>query len=173
MEFAFGFKVSGVRCFRGLIQPKPNRLVVDLYFRKPLVIFAAHARKPASVARRRFIPSVFHVANRSQVLPSVIRAVAVNVVDLFWRPTSGHIQPCQPVRQMQRVVDADNDVAVTHSASGFISQTAPPPRFCPSKFAGFRMVAHKFFKPFWRQTHLLVPLLSTVNINCVVGKGQA
>ena len=172
MSFTRSQKIGFVRCFGSVKQPKPNRLVVDLYFRKPLVVFAAYARKPAFVAWCGFIPSVLHVANRPQVLPPVIRAAAVNVVDLFWRPTSGHIQPRQPVGQMQRVVDADDNITVAHSASGFISQTAPPPRFCPSKFTGFRVIAHKFFKPFWRQIHLLVPLLGTININRVAVKGQ-
>ena len=172
MKFAFGVKVSGVRCFRGFKQSKPNRFVVNLYFRQPLVVLAAHARKPAFVAGRSLIPSVFHVVNRSQICPSVIRAAAVNVVNLRRGPTPGHIQPCQPVRQIQRVVDADDNVAFARPASGFIAQSASPPCFCPSKFAGFGVIAHKLFKSFCRQIHISL-LNTTVNINPAVCKGQA
>lgn len=172
MPLTLSQKIGFVRCFGSVKQPKPNRFVVDLYFRKPLVVFAAYARKPTFVGARGSVPSIFHVADRLQIFPSVVRAFAVNVVNLFWRPVSCHIQPRQPVGQMQRVVDADDNVAVAHSASGFIPQTTTPPRFRPCKDARFRMVAHKFFKPFWRQIHLLVPLLGTININRVAVKGQ-
>ena len=172
MSFTLSQNIGFVRCFRSVKQTKTNGFVVDLYFCQPLAVFAAHAWKSAFVAARRFVPRIFHVANCAQITPPVVRAVTVNVVNLFGRPLSDHVQPRQPVRQMQRIINADDNVTVTHFAPSFVAQTAPAARLSPSKLACFGAIMHQRFKSFCRQIHTNL-LNTTVNINLAVCKGQA
>ena len=172
MVFLLGNNIGFMRRVRSFKQPKPYGLVVNFDFRQPLAVFAAHTGKSAFVAARRFVPCIFHVANRTQIAPPVVGAVAVNVVNLFGRPLPGHIQPSQSVRQMQCIINADDNVAITHFAPSFVAQTAPPSRFSPSKLACFGAIMHQRFKSFCRQTHSTLHNV-TDNINPAVYGGQA
>lgn len=163
-----------IRFFRSGVQTKTRRFVVNLYFGQPFIIFFTNARKTAFIAGVSSIVRVLHVCRLAQILKSIILAVAVNVVNLIFRPFILNVKPSQSMREIERGVETNDAVSVSCNAPGYIAFAASPPAFCPSKHACFWSVANQLLQSSCRKIHSLASRIRDFNnINAVVYGGQA
>lgn len=106
-----------------------------------------HTKKAASIVGLSASPVLFVVSIRclTEITKSVVRAVSVDVVDLLFRPFSGHVEPRQPVRVKTVLHCAYHDVskrpvqAAKESASRSLSKLGSPAWEAPEK-TGVRVV---------------------------------
>src|SRR5712671_4430860 len=58
------------------------------------------------------------VATRPQIRDAIIRGVAIDMVDEICRPVSMDIEPGEPMRLVDAVIDANPDIPVTIDVAG-------------------------------------------------------
>ena len=162
MVFLTRRQISLMGFFRRVKKTQPNRFVVDFNFRQPAFILSPYTCVAAFVAAASLaVMRVFNVGGFTQIYKTVIRAVAIYVVDLVRRPFTCHVKPRQPMREMQRVVQANNVVSVFHPATSLAAGRTFSPFCVPSKDASFGVVVYKMAKTIYRN----LCLHDTVNIN--------
>lgn len=144
VQVAFCLQVRFMRLFGRRVQAKTNDLVVDLDFSQPFAVLCAYARKAAFVVFALAVLCVLGVRCLAQVGNSVVSTVAVNVVKLMRGPNAMNVQPRKPMGRVQNVIQADANVPVSHTASGFVAGTTTAARLVPCKNAGVGSVIHKF-----------------------------
>ena len=168
MKAALAFNICGVGFFGRVKQPESNLFVVHSNTRQPFVVFFANARKAAFVWARFLVERILGVRHFPQIVQRVVRPVSVYVVDLFRRPPAVNVQPYQPMRQIQPVVYANDDVAVARYAASTVAFPAFSPADCPRKHARIRVIVREFAEAIRRK----IGLHSCVNITAWRG-GQA
>lgn len=174
MKFAFGINIGCVRRFGGFKQPNPDRFVVDFDLGQPLIVFLSDTRKSAFIFSRFLVLRVFGVCDFAEIAQRIIRAVSVNVVQLFNRPAPVHMKPCESVGQIQSVINTNDNVTVPHDAPSDAAFSTSTAANCPCKNSRAWVIVKQFTNTFRRQTMFhICPPTNTVNINCVVLKGQA
>lgn len=162
MIFFTRFLIGFTSLFGRGKQAQPNRSVIDFYFRKPFMVFSPDARIPAFViAAFLTVMRVFNVSGFAQIAKPIVRSVSVNVINLMRRPFIRHIQPRQPMREVQHVVQPNNTIPVFHLTARFSSGRTTAAFCFPSKFAGVGIVIDKMAKAFRRK----FVLHGIVNIN--------
>ena len=154
MEAALSFNIRRVGFFGRVKQTKINGLVGHLNFGPPLAVFFADARKAAFVLAGFLVVCVLGVRHFPQIVHRVVCAVTVYVVNLFRRPPAVNVQPCQPMRQIQPVIYANEDVAVARYAASTVAFSAFPPADCPRKHARIRVVVRKLAEAIRRKIGL-------------------
>lgn len=91
---------------------------------------------------------VYTPINFTKVCKSIVRFVAVNMIDFLRRPFSSHVQPCEPVGQRALTVEHDVDVAVftkrPRNHANFLASVVYQVR----KDARFRAVVRKLAQAF-------------------------
>lgn len=168
MKAALSFNIRCMSFFGRFKQTKSNWFVVYFYLCQPLAVFFANTRKAAFVLASFLVSGVLRVRHFPQVVPRVVRSVSVYVVNLFRRPPAVNVQPCQPMRQIQPVIYANDDVTVARYAASTVAFPAFSPADCPRKHARVRVVVRKFAEAIRRK----IGLHSCVNITAWRG-GQA
>lgn len=99
VHFALGFKVSGMRLFWSCILPKVVAFPVDADLSKPRqrcsMFSFGNPKKPASAVGSTFahVLLVFRFGCATQIGPSVVRSIPINVVNFVRRPFVSHVQP--------------------------------------------------------------------------------
>ncbi len=162
MIFFTRFLIGFTGLFGSGKQAQSNRSVIDFYFRKPFMVFGPDARIPAFViATFLTVMRVFNVGGFAQIAKPIVRSISVDMVDLLRRPFIRHIQPRQPMREIQRVVQPNSPIPVFHSTTRFPAGRATSALYFPSKFAGVGIVIDKMAKAFGRK----FVLHGIVNIN--------
>ena len=144
-----GLQIRFMRFFWGSKKPQPNRLVVNFDFSQPFFIFPSYASKPASIGYAHFLGvlRVLSVGRFSKVFQTVIRSISVYMVNLLFRPFVVTVKPRQTMRVKQFIIQTDNNVTVSHFASGFIAKAAFASGHRPSKKARIWVVIDQLFKP--------------------------
>jgi hypothetical protein len=168
MKAALSFNIRRMGFFGRVKQTKINGLVGHLDFGSPLAVFFANARKAAFVLASFLVVCVLSVRHFPQIVERVVRPVSVYVVNLFRWPPAVNVQPCQPMRQIQPVIYANEDVAVARYAASTVAFSAFSPADCPRKHTRIRVVFRKFAEAIRRK----IGLHSYVNITAWRG-GQA
>jgi hypothetical protein len=103
------------------------------------VVRKSDACHPAFVRGVSFlIEGVQEFWNVSKVFPSVVRSVAIDVVNLPFRHLPGHKEKPQAMRFVNFGFDADYDVAINGNASGFPAFVFGVPH------SGFHLGSHVF-----------------------------
>ena len=168
MKAALSFNIRRVGFFGCVKQAKINGLVGHLNFGSPFAVFFANTRRAAFVLASLLVSGVLRVRHFPQIVQRVVRSVSVYMVDLFRRPPAVNVQPCQPMRQIQPVIYANEDVAVARYAASTVAFPAFSPADCPRKHARIRVVVREFAEAIRRK----IGLHSYVNITAWRG-GQA
>ena len=157
------FLIGFTGLFRRGKQTQSDRSVINFYFGKPFLVFGSDARITAFVvAAFLAIMRVFNISGLTQIAKSIIRSISIDVVDLMRRPFIRHVQPRQPMREIQYVVQPNNIVPVFHTTARFPAGRATSAFCFPSKFAGVGIVIDKIAEAFGCK----FVLHGTVNINC-------
>jgi len=117
--FSLGFQVCLVRFFWSVKAAfaKAFSVVHDLH--QPFALMSAHPKKTRGVGFFWF-PHVLQISKSSyfsKILKTIVLLVAIFVVNMIGRKTSGHVQPSKPVRQHFFVVDGDCPIAHVGGAS--------------------------------------------------------
>jgi len=168
MKAALAFNIRGVGFFGRFKQPESNLFVIYGNTGKPLAVFFANARKAAFVLASFLVVCVLSVRHFPQIVQRVVRPVSVYMVNLFRWPSAVNVQPCQPMRQIQPVIYANEDVAVARYAASTVAFPAFSPADCPRKHARIRVVVREFADALRRK----IGLHNYVNITAWRG-GQA
>lgn len=125
---------------------KPVPIAIYIDDRCPSTVSAAIDAKTAAFAILVGIPSILHIDSTidiSQVCKSIVGSIAVDVVDFFVWPTSGHIKPSKTMSRVTNVIDLNGDVAKKCEGAGIpIGQTST--RNTPTKYAGRWIVPKEF-----------------------------
>lgn len=126
MEPSLGLQV---RCMRQLRRVKATEVVVlapGLYLRQPAVCPTAkrHAKETAGVVGLGFahVLRIDAISRKPQIRDAVVVLFAVDVIDLLRGPLAVHIEPCEPMRQIERPVDSDRQVATFGNAARNLSR---------------------------------------------------
>jgi len=121
--FSLNFQVCLVRFFWSVKATftKAFSVVHDLH--QPFSLMSAHPKKTGGVGFF-WLPYVLQISKSSyfsKILKTIVLLVAIFVVNMIGRKTSGHVQPSKPVRQHFFVVDGNCPVARVCWASGDFS----------------------------------------------------
>jgi len=115
-----------------------NALAVGHDLHDPFALMLGNAQKSGLVGFSWFA-YVLQIAKTryfSKIVKSVVKFVAVNVINVARRPFTSHVQPRQPVRQSFLVVDGYGPVAHVGTASGAVpNQVQSVLMFFPRKIA--------------------------------------
>ena len=151
MQLVFGFKIR-LMCFLwGFEQPQANRRVIEFDLSKPFLVFSSNPREPAFVVFAFAILSIFGVCGFSEIAQSVVCAISVYVVYLFFRPFAVNVQPNKTMSVVENTIDSDTDVSVFHLASGFVTRSASTARHVPCENTRTGVIVDKGFEPFLGQ----------------------
>ena len=162
MIFFAGVLVSAAGFFRGIKQAQTDSLVADFNFGPPAFVFLAHACVPAFVvATLSAIMRVFNVGRFAQITKTIIRPIAVNVVNLMRGPLARHVYPRQTMSEVKRVIKPNYSVPVFYPATCFSSRRTFASFSFPSEYSRFRVVINEITKAIRRK----FVLHGTVNIN--------
>lgn len=111
MHFALGFKVGGMRLFRCRVLPEVVTAPIDSDLSKPrnggFMFPLGNPEKTASSVRAAFahVLLVFGFGRASQIGPSVVSPIPVDMVNFMRRPFSGHVEPRKAVRLVRIPVE--------------------------------------------------------------------
>jgi len=156
MIHTFCTQIGLMRFFRRFKRPEIGRLFLNANVRLPIVSVPSNTEQPR---RRTFLPtaSIFGVhccSSRPKVCNSIVRSVAVYVVNKFWRLLSVIVHPCQSMRpmtfteskyaQIPAMVLAACIIPHMHSLSNF---------FTPAKNTGCRIIIKHISNVFGRYFH--------------------
>ena len=162
MVFFLRGQISLMGFFWRAEKAKPNGLVVDFDAGRPAAVFFPNASVPACVAFAfASVVRVLNIRCFSQVAEAIVGTITICVVDLLRRPLPRHVQPSQPVRIMQVVVQPDSTVSSTHKATRHVAGPALTAFRDPREHAGFGVVCDKLAKAISRK----FVLHTTVNIS--------
>lgn len=176
MILTFCFQVDLMRFFRSAVVAKPFGFSVDGHAGAPFVLKPNDAHKPRFISPIRFT-DVLRVAvrkNISKIDNSIVRFVAVNVVNKPFRPIAVCVQPCQTMRFVHASRDADGNVpnpffnasSNITSFDGFAGPRSPGKNTCVS------VIIKRMFKLFNGQHHQAPPVMS-MNVITPTIKAQA
>ena len=152
VQVVFCFQIRFMRFFWRSKQSQTDRLVIDFNFGEPFLVFLANAGKSTFVVFALTVLRVLRVSGFSQIADAIVRSVAVNVIQLMRGPFTINVQPCQPMRGVKNVIEPDCNVAMSHSASGYIARSASSPRHVPAKNSRVWVVGHKRFETVLRNS---------------------
>ena len=157
-----GFLVNLASFFGRIKQTQSDGFVVDLNLRQPTVVFGAYARVTTFVGFAFLtVVGVFKIGRFAQIVDTVVRSIAVDMVYLVRGPFFGRVEPSQAMSEMQYVIKPDYDVTVFHPATRFSAGHTSPPFSVPSEHSRFRVVIDKLANAVCRN----LVLHDTVNIN--------
>ena len=163
MIFPTSILIGETSLFRRVKQTQTNGFVINLDLGQPTLIFCAHARVTAFVvAAFVAVMRVLNVSRFAQIAKTIIRSIAINVVDLMRWPCVRYIQPSQTMRKVKHIIKPNYDIPVFHSATNFSALRAPTPFDAPCKHSRFRIVVDKITDAICFN----LILHDTVNINC-------
>lgn len=148
MQIMLGFKIRCLSLLRGLKQTESNGLIVAFDLGKPFTVFAPDSNKSAFVVFSTPVLCIFGVSGFSQILKSIIFTIAINVVKLFSRPISSHVEPCQSMGSVQNIIKPDDDVSVVHLTPSLFSGCTSPPGQVPCKDSRNGVIINQNFKTF-------------------------
>lgn len=104
--------------------------------------------------RSRHIMQICRPADIAQIAKTIIGAVAIYMVDMAFRPTSGHIQPRKPMLGHRFFTDKNAAISIAHFRPGAL---AHPIRLIfalqPRKNAGIRIVMDNLAQLFSANRH--------------------
>lgn len=147
-----------VRCVRLFLCGKTAQMKL-----LPVYLDASTPRKDAAricrdtenasrlIGERRF-PSVLSVLferYRPKILPTVIRAITIDVVSLFARKLPSHVEKSETVRYVEPAAYSNADVAIRVDATGYRANRTARRKACePNKNACFWIVAKNLSESF-------------------------
>ena len=173
MVLTLRLQVDLMRLFGSAVIPKPFRFSVDGHAGSPFVLKPNDAHKARLVANVG-LANVLRIAvgkHIAQIANSVIRFVAVDVINKPSRPFAMRVQPCQTMRFVDTSSDANGDVPnAFFCASGNIASfNSPAGSNLPQKHASPRVIIKRCLKLFCRQSHLKSPVVSMNAITSITG----
>lgn len=147
MKSLFCLYVSSIGRFRRVKTSESNGFVVDFNFSYPFRTGFSNACKTAFVSRVfRAVLSVFSIGGFAKVAQPVVRAIPVYMIQLVRRPLTVNVQPRQPMRRVQSVVQSEYLISVLKQAACFVAQPAFFTGDRPSKNASFWIIADELKK---------------------------
>lgn len=83
------------------------------YLHPPFTLMRAHAQEARFIgfSWAAHVLQVAKAVNLAQICKAIVLFVTVNVVNVLRRPFSGHVQPCQTMRQSFLVVNGNSPIA--------------------------------------------------------------
>lgn len=165
--YSLGLAVGYVRQFSGRKTAKMYAFSAksDLGIPFPAWLVQRDTKQPAGLVanwRAPLILLIGAVAGLSQICKTIVRPVAIHVVNLLQRPFPGHVKPCESVCLVRGSVAAHAPVSIAGiKAPGTFAVAATGATFCPCECAGFRAVVKKFAQTLRSKiggSHAVVPL---------------
>ena len=140
---AFCFNIGSVSFFRSAEVSKVVSLTHDRNLRSPFSVVSSYAKKSAAVVASGFalILSVFRGRNKAKVGYPVVIWVAVDMVNLQYRPLTVDIKPRKSMRSVILASNHNLHIPLAVLASGvraFFGCTGPSLR--PSKHTSFGVI---------------------------------
>lgn len=150
MQRSFGGDVSGVRFFSGLEVSKVSADSANLYLGNDVPTAQANTKQSrlAVFGRASSIFLICGCGHVSKIHERVITWVAVNMVNFMLRPLALHVEPCEAVRSIIFLVDANCDAAIKASKMPNATPATMSPE-SPCEIASCRIVMQKFAQTFW------------------------
>lgn len=139
-------------CFLLVVKPaKVGLLTAYADLRPPFaaLCFPNHTKKAAGVPPLpdTHVSTVLRPTSFPQVSPAVVSLIAVNVVNITNGPAAQHVEECQPVSAIQRIIHANVTIAVLLTqSSAFIADNHTAPRPRPCEQPDFRVVAQQILE---------------------------
>lgn len=180
-----GFGTSNDSFFLGHEIPKVNTFAVLNNTSLPLslsmfFVFISNASMTRLVIYQSFsIDAVLRVIAFSKVANSIIRLIAVDMVNYLFRPSSIDIKPRKAVGLVKPIVNTDNNIASIFKACSFTTAEAATPSasMLPSKYSSFLVVVNQLFEAILRKRksplitvgHLYPPGLEWVTLSQKLG----
>ena|SRR3990167_808674 len=155
-------KVSLVRFFRCVKNANVNRPIVNTDRGDPSVFVLLNPKKPRGV-RCHWLPDVLKVnllSNITKIANSVVATIAVNVVNIVFRPFSMNVKPRKPMSKVLGVVDGYAKIAPVD----FFGSVCPGKLVCDVNLSGknssLLIVIKQFAQALWGKiglSHAVVP----------------
>lgn len=149
-----GLSVSPRSIFDALKEAKVIVRIIGFYVGLPFArrLMPRNTFMPRSIAfRNAEVGHVLKARGLSEVAPSVVRAIAINMVDLAVWPFSGHNGPCDTIGSVPFTFHTNYYSPIVPFSSGkFADLGFLAGRFLPAQMSVFRCVCEYFGKLFWR-----------------------
>ena len=143
MMQTFKLQIFLMSFFRGVNSADTKTLALRHKLNAPFTLM----RRNTEIARFiRFcwlshILQIFKTTNFTQITKRIVLFIAVFMIYMLRRPTSGHIKPCQPMRQKFLVFNGDSPIAhVCRATRAFADKIWPSFMRNPSKKPCFRVI---------------------------------
>ena len=117
----------GGSLFLGIKSAKVNLDIIKSYHGKPLLVnpIPRNASKARDVTAAIFaVVLVLRTSCGAQIAPPIIKAIAVYMINLYWRPFACHPKICKSMGEILVVINANLQVAIIFDARWF------PNEFC-------------------------------------------
>jgi len=150
MKPPLGFYVRCMRFFRRIESSEMVIPTVGFKFCSPALcpFVKGNAKKSACVVGSwtSLVLRINCWISKTQIVESVIRSIAIDVVKHVGRPLTSHVQPCKAMRKESRSVNADRNVAASFNASNRSCTMSPMPTNgnATHKRSDHRVVIKKF-----------------------------
>ena len=152
MQLLLRFLVCLVCFFGGAVASDMDHLALVANSGREQAFLFRHADEPGGIIRSHSEVLIIQPpCSVSQIHEAVVARISVPVVyDI--RPLSGHVKPCEAVREVSPAVDIYGPVSVVDDGSGFIpSNRSVAQAHKPCEYACVRIVMQNGFEPFSRQ----------------------
>ena len=153
MQFCFGGTVSGMSKFWRTKSTKPNVFAINNNLSTPFIAMTIprNTNKPVFVSFcGRKVLSVLRSISLSQIVKLIVAWVAINVVNVFVRPTPMNIKPCQSVSQIACGIDGNGQSSISGSVSSNITNfDVSFSTYTPCKQSSFGIVMQQLTHKFW------------------------
>lgn len=148
MQSALCFNVNSMSFFGGVKSPKEFGFPIDAYFGLPAasIRFDAKESAPVICPRISFVLHIDGLRNVAQVVNSVVRSVAVNVINVSVRPFAMNVEPNKSMSESCVTVNHKLKVASRWITGNLSSQGLPFGNF-PAKDASLWVVGKKLVEP--------------------------
>lgn len=140
------FAICSMSFFLGMKAPKVNDFFVVLNARLPATTRILHPRQfanafEAMLVRGFAVRPVLAVCRQPQIFKSVVRAISVDVINLFSRNCASNVKPDQPVRGIRFSKNLNVHIAATIEGPGPRANPNLGARPVPMKKSCFWVVA--------------------------------
>jgi hypothetical protein len=143
-----GLKVDGM-CFLGRVErSEPDALAVDVDLSTESIAVRRHSHHFQLVVSRE-APAILNVdvmGDITKVVPSVVRGISVDMVNVAMGPTAGDVQPDEAVNLVVCVADHALHTTVTHDVTDHRPSTSATTTEPARKNAFLRVVVEVFAK---------------------------
>ena len=151
MIFALGFEVGFVRFLWRVVGSYVKMFFVNLNVCRKLFALYANPQQPGFI-NRHSAPPVLQIDRSSyvaQVIETIIRRIAVFVVNIVLWPLSGYVQPRKAAALVKNIVDPNNEIPVSAFAARYLtSQRSNRFVYFPPKYAGGSVVVYDLAQSF-------------------------